>query len=295
MSMDAFLAEYYGTNKTASAPQEDLEKQATVDLFIKLAAEQNIDLGKMPDAQVQQLYNGFVEKLASAPAATKTAEEEKEEHEKEEHKKKLEEAKKEHEEKHAMSKKADEADAMGRIMAHAYVQELRKIAAAGEATPVATTEGQEKEADGKLHAGLDWLKHKGRQAGAGASAFGKHIKEHAHEPVEEAKHTLKSRPGVTHGAAAAAGAGAAHAVHEHHKHGSALDELAAEHAVRLAHAEGYDAEEAGQKIAALLTLGVEESTKIASVPDLPSAIGVRALEFLEKVGYQVNWNTEAAK
>ena len=55
--MDAFLAEHYGTDaavKTAGA-NEDLEKQASVDLFIKIAGEQNIDLRSMKPEQVNEL------------------------------------------------------------------------------------------------------------------------------------------------------------------------------------------------------------------------------------------------
>ena len=253
MSMDSFLAEFYGTNKTASAPQEDLEKQATVDLFIKLAAEQNIDLKAMPDAQVQQLYNSFVEKVAAAPApaATKTAGED----EKKEHEKKLEEAKKEHEEKHAMAKKAEEADAMGRIMAHAYVQELRKIAAqAAPAAPAAGTKVAE------LPPAL--LEHmKGKE---------EHKPEHDGKEKEEKEKEHKE--------------------HEEKK-ASALDELALQSAVAQAKEAGFDEAQATRKVAAVLELGLcPQTTKTASAPNVQEAIGIRALELLEKAGYPVSWN-----
>jgi hypothetical protein len=123
MSMDAFLAEHYGTNKTASASQpsqDDLQKQASVELFLKLASEQNIDLNSMPDAQVEQLYSNWVKQASE--------EEEPASHEK---KKVEEEAKKEHEEKKAAAEKFAEADFLGRTMAHALVDEMKKIAAEG--------------------------------------------------------------------------------------------------------------------------------------------------------------------
>jgi hypothetical protein len=249
MSMDQFLAEFYGTNKTASAPQEDLEKQATVDLFVKLAAEQNIDLKSMKDEDVQRLYSNFeaniaAEKTAAAPAA-KTASEEAE---KKEHEKKLEEAKKEHEEKHAMAKKAEEADAMGRIMAHAYVQELRKIAAASKEAELPP----------------QFLAHaKGKEEGK---------EEEKHEPPkhEEKKDEEKKE-------------------HEEKK-ASALDDLAAKHAVEIAKASNFDGDEAVRKIAAVRELNLcPQTTKTASAPNVEEAIGIRALELLEKAGYPVQW------
>lgn len=255
MSMDQFLAEFYGTNKEASAPQEDLEKQATVDLFLKLAGEQNIDLKGMSDVQVQQLYNSFVEKVAAgtpaapAPAAgTKTAAEH-EEHEKKEHEKKLEEAKKEHEEKHAMAKKAAEADQMGRIMAHAYVQELRKIAA-------------ETKAGGELPPAL------------AAHMHGK--EEHPEHKPEEHEHGKDKEKEEKE--------------HEEHKKASALDDLSMQHALALAKEAGFDVKECEQKIAAVRILNLApQTTKTASAPNVQEAIGIRALELLEAAKYPVLW------
>lgn len=126
MSVNKFLNEFYNTTstqKTASA--EDLEKQASVELFMKLAQDQNIDLASMPDAQVEALYASWVQKTAGAPAE-KTAGED-------DDKKKREAAEKELEEKKAAQEKVAEADFLGRVMAHAYAQELQKIASAKEA------------------------------------------------------------------------------------------------------------------------------------------------------------------
>ena len=72
--MDSFLAEFYGTNKTASAPaEEDLEKAASVELFMKLASDQKIDLASMPDEQVNALYTSWVQKTAAATTAPANA------------------------------------------------------------------------------------------------------------------------------------------------------------------------------------------------------------------------------
>src|SRR5271170_2163889 len=116
MSMDAFLNEFFGTLKEASAQPsaEDLEKQAQAELFTKLAEKNNIDVTKLSDAQVDWLWQQTFSKQAA-----------------EEHKEHLEEAKKEHEEKKAQAKILEEGTFLGKVAAHAYVSELKKIAAAG--------------------------------------------------------------------------------------------------------------------------------------------------------------------
>jgi hypothetical protein len=290
MAMDQFLAEYYGTAKTASAPaQEDLEKQASVDLFLKLASEQGIDLTSMQDEQVNELYSNWIKAAAEEPG-------EKKEHEEHESKKeeKVEEAKKEHEEKKAYAEKVAEADFLGRVMAHSYVQEMRKIASAG--TEAAPAEGAEKEAAMPefLRKGLEAAKHHGGHALEAAKHHGGKAVEHAQHAAHHVAETAKKHPAASHGAAAAAGAalgaGGAHALHAKHKKASAIDELAAERAVYVANEAGFDPEQAGRKVAAILELGLlEESAKVASAPDVDTAVGIRALELLEKAGYPVEW------
>jgi len=127
--MDQFLAEHYGTNKTAAAAvsEEDTEKAASVELFMKLASDQKIDLANMPEEQVTALYNTWAAKVASeqaappAPAATQqpAAPDAK-----------IAAAQAEFLEKKAAADKIAEADFLGRVMAHAYTQELFKIAEA---------------------------------------------------------------------------------------------------------------------------------------------------------------------
>jgi hypothetical protein len=310
MAMDAFLAEYYGTNKTASAPQEDLEKQASVELFLKLASESNIDLKSMPDTKVQELYDSWVSKTAAAAAAAAPAAPAApaaEDDEEDEEKKKHEEAKKEHEEKKAAAEKVAEADFLGRVMAHSYVQEMRKIAAAAaEATPAADEAA--KEAFAVTQAGhkfdAEQARAKQEQHGKNVESIKSYAKEHPFarhlmrktEPLAVVGHTLQERH-------------AAHVADKHEKGknsynpfggmltkterekaSSAIDELAFERAQKIAADGGFDAEEAANKIAAAFTLNlVEESTKVASAPDVGTAVEVRALELLERVGYPVQW------
>lgn len=331
MAMDQFLAEYYGTDaavKTAAAVQEDVEKQASIELFMKLATAENIDLSTMKPEQVNELYDTWI-KGASAPATTaadaapaveKTAEEKEKEKEEEEHKK--EEAKKELEEKKAQSEKVAEADFLGRVMAHAYCQEMRKIAEAAEQPADGAPAAEAPDADptkvagweetfgkkgihkvpGMVSKGLEHVRehagkakksveHAAGAVGLGAGLAGQKAKYHAGEAAKAVGEAAKKHPKATHGAAAAAGAGAgAVAAHEAHKHGSAIDSLAAEQAVHMAHANGWDAEETGRKIAAALELSLfQPSEKTAGVTDVDTAVGIRALEMLETVGYPVTW------
>lgn len=139
MSMNQILAAFYNTNgtKTASAHTEDLEKAAQYELFTKIAAENNIDLSKLTDDQTRELFAKTFDKTAgemppqfAAHAKGKGDGDKKDGEESDEDK-----AKKEHEEKKAGATKLAEADFLGRAMAHAYVDELQKIAAARGESP----------------------------------------------------------------------------------------------------------------------------------------------------------------
>jgi hypothetical protein len=245
-TMDSFLAEHYGNNKTAAA--EDLEKDASVDLFLKLAEEQHIDLKSMPDAKVTELYNSW--------QAVKAAEKEPGKDEAE--KKVEEEARKEHAEKKANAEKIAEADYLGRVMAHAYTNELRKIAA--DTTTAAPTAAKLAEMPEALRKGME-----AARGGKPEEGKGKDEKKDDKKDEKEAAARVKRA--------------------------SAIDQLAATHAVRLAHDAGLSAEEAGRKVAAVLELGLlGESSKVASAPDVETATHIRALELLEKAGYQVTWS-----
>ena len=333
--MNEFLAAYYQTGPTS--PQttgEEVEKQAQIELFSKLAADNNIDLESLSDEQVGQLWADFQKNASAAPTdATKIAEEEE----------KKEEAKKEHEEKKAAAEKLAEADFLGRVVAHAYVNELKKIAAASgaeaeipspDADDIKEAAASEFAAIKEAAGGLSGLgeaaaarlskkdvkslgsaakkrlsslpKGSGQAVGdqsVRSSALPKHV-EMGRKIKEKAKSTFESgkkkvedtaahlrrgnRQAYLAGGAAAGAAGGYAAGRK--KESSALDELAAEQAVIKAAEAGFDADEAAEKIAALLTLGAsEENSKVAQVADVDSAIEVRSLELLEQVGYPVRW------
>lgn len=136
MTMHQALAEFYGTNGVKTAAEqpakEDLEKAAQYELFYKLAADNNVDLTKMNDEQINKLYaETFAKTAGEMPPQFAAHMKGKEEHkdEKKDHEEVEERAKKEHEEKKAAAAKFAEADFMGRVIAHAMVQESQKIAA----------------------------------------------------------------------------------------------------------------------------------------------------------------------
>lgn len=297
--MDQFLAEYYGTNGTAQANDEEtkLAAAAELELFGKLAAANGIDLNALSDAQVEQLYAETFSKEAEFPpgAGTKAKDHEKDDrHENNESKDKREEAAKEHEEKKASQEKVAEADFLGRVMAHSYVQELNKIAASKEMVHVpghgsSSSKGHDKgqlfdrKSDAVKPGRGSLLARRARvAAGDAGKAIGKAAKNVA---THVGKHSGKYGLG---GAALAAG-GTAAAMHKKSS-GSALDELASIQAYEKAAAAGWDAEEAAQRIEAVMVLGpTDEDSKVASVATLEEAVDVRSSEILELAGYPVNW------
>jgi hypothetical protein len=137
MSMDSFLAQFFGTaQQPAAASQEDLQKQATVDLFLKVASDQKIDVASMPDDKVAELYIQFMTQMNKQAESKEEKKEEKLE----------EEAKKEHEEKKEAASKLAEAIKLGQVMAHSFVKEVReKLAEPGELPPFMKKEHEGKE------------------------------------------------------------------------------------------------------------------------------------------------------
>ena len=69
----------------------------------------------------------------------------------------------------------------------------------------------------------------------------------------------------------------------------AFDEIAANRAIEMAKAAGYDPDMSFKRVEAVYILDLPESTKIASVKDTETGLQVRALEYLEAAGFPVNW------
>lgn len=268
-TMQQVFSQYFDNG----ASDESFEKEAQVELFAKLAAQNGIDLEQLSEGQISELWDATFSKEA--------AEEEKEE-EKDE---KVEAAKAEHDKKKEAAAKIAEAEYLGQVMAQSLISELNK------------------------EAGMkDSLKNLGEYAKGKADKAGKAVGKHL-ESVGKKTTALVARTGGAEaamdprtarrigagaygaGAAAAGGAGyGAKKLMDKEKKSSALDELAFESAVEKAASAGWDADEASDRIGAVLTLGVEESVKVAYAQDLGSAVDVRSLELLEAAGYPVTWN-----
>jgi hypothetical protein len=248
--MDLELARLYSTPGREVAEVEastEFNKQAAMELFVKTATENGIDLSTLTNEQIGQLWEqAWGTKIAELPpqfAAHMAGKKgDKDGDEKGEKKDEKHEEKKDDKEKKAaaeLSELQDErtklafADKMGRTMAHAFVNELEQI-------KVAQAKSGEKTA----------------AAGTPAPAA----------PPATAPVAIKLA--------------------------GALEQLAVDHAVKIATDAKLDPGEVSRKLAARAELGFAASTKLASAPqgNLPAAVEIRALEMLEQAGYPVTWS-----
>ena len=261
--MNEYLAQAYGTATPAAPTSDDTEKVAQAEMFAKLAADNGVDLSAMDDKTINELWNTYVTKMAASTKEEKKDEKDEEEEEKEAAAK-LAAAEAEFTAQKEWQTKTAEADFLGRQMAHAYVDELKKIAvvvtAAEAAPPAVKTASKIAAMPPALLAAME--KHKG------GKDEHKDEKKDEHEEHKDEKKDEK-------------------------KEASAIDEQAAVTAIAKVAAAGLDVNEAGQKLAALLVLGVPETTKLASAPNFSAALDIRALELLEAVGYPVTWEQPA--
>ena len=76
------------------------------------------------------------------------------------------------------------------------------------------------------------------------------------------------------------------------KTASAVDQLAADYAVKFASAHNLAADEVTRKVAAVLELGLGSTEKSASAQTLDQRVGIRGLELLEAAGYPIEWNSK---
>lgn len=218
MGMDQELAAMYGTPTAV----EDQEKVAEAQLFAKLAAENGLDLTQFNDDQIQELWNATFSKQASTEVQEQKPDEEE---------KIAAAARAEFQAHQEWQEKVAECDKLGRVMAHAYVQELGLI-----------DQQLQKQAEGE--------------------------EEEKEETKEEEKKEEKTEE----------------------KEASAIDLLAAREGVELAKQAGIDPAVAARRIEAVLVLGGPgQSEKIASARSLHETVHIRALEFLERAGYPVQW------
>lgn len=314
--MNDWLAQMYNTNGAG----EEQEKQAQVDLFCKLAAENNIDLSQMSQDEIGRLYAQVFPKYAEEEGSE-------EEEDEEEKKKKKDEEEKTSAAQYWMQKRASqekiaEADMMGRVMAHAFTQELELIKeAAGRSggevygdsadwrgkgdragekawkEQVKKVKAEQADKASKARAAKwDKMPAQAGKGGSGGKSMGA-----AGAKLERLKNLAKGTSkgqriaaGVG-GAALAAGAGygAYRAMKGKKKAASAQMEFEDEaclQACKTASAAGYDIDEAMERVDAVQNLGLEETEKVAYVQEFEDAVHVRGLEYLEAAGYPVNWD-----
>lgn len=307
--MNEHLAQFYGTKQASAVTDEEAEKQASVELFLKVASDQQIDLNSMSDADVQALYGEFQTEVAKIASEEEPPKEEKdEEEEKKEKEEKHAAAAAEWAEKQAMAADIGKADYLGRIMAHSFEQERNLIKEGSGVDREAVLKASALARNSHVRRAVGQAKQMGEKAFDAAKEHGKKIHEGVGKHLESVGHkitgahgglgkvspeTAKRVGGAAYGAGAAAAAGGAAAAHHHAKHASMLDELGAERAIEMVAADGtFDAEEASRKVAAVFELGLlGESEKVASAPNYQVGVDIRALEILEAAGYPVTWNT----
>lgn len=138
--MDNFLAELYGTNEPEA---EDFEKVAHLDFLEKVAEEEGIDLNELSDEDLEELAEIAAEALDEGE---EYEDEEYEEYEDDDFEKEAE-------------AKVEEADFLGRVMAHSFNQEMDNI---------------DKEAGARMESVKSGFKRGyGAAKGVGAEAYGR--------------------------------------------------------------------------------------------------------------------------
>lgn len=254
MPMDPQLAAIYGTNQDES----DVEKLAAAELAEELTEEETAELSdEEAEALAEQLLAG--EENEEGAEVEEPSDETNEEQE-----------------------KLSEADYLGRVMAHAYTQELRKIAAdPGAQRAKYDKMGTEGPSFGaKVRNKLDPVVKAGRSYGQ-AMAGGKGASGWKERLVGKEGQRLKVHG--ARGATLAAGAGLAYGAKKLYdrkkgktKRSSALDTLAEQRALEILAENGIDPS------------GQEQEKTSASEQEmaaLQNAVEQRAFELLQANGY----------
>lgn len=266
--MDPKLAEIYGTNQPDEA---DVEKLAAAELAEELTEEGEMDLDSLSEEEAEQLAQQVLsggEETEEAAVEEPEADEESQE-------------------------KVAEADYLGRVMAHAFVQENREIEKdAGVKDLAAKAAKHGKAAFGKVKEVAKKGAEKAKRSRLAELAKGGRLSHDAPKdhklfrPGNKASAHFKGKhkgeawkaTGARAGALAAVGGGAA----AMHKKSSALDTLVEKRALEILKANGIEAEiEPAQP---------EQTEKTSAAGDkydqLAAVVEQRAMEFLQANGYQ---------
>lgn len=293
--MNQFLAEYYGTGATSGNEDADaLEKMAQLTLLTKEAEEEGVDLSGLSDDEVMQLAEELYGEGGEAEGEAEAEATGEEDMEKE------------------AAAKFEEADFLGRVMAHSMWQELdniQKEAGAGQWVKETAGKGYQavkgalrrahgatlgrvgEKAEEKAMTGT--AKRIGAQKGRIDPQTKRRLRKGEFTESEAAKIMRRGRQAniaaqIGTGAAAAGTAGGlgyggyrgVKALKE--KKGSALDTLVEQRAMEHLAAAGYVDQQGN-------VYGPPEQEKTASDQDFNTIIDKAALELLEQNGYPINW------
>lgn len=185
--------------------------------------------------------------------------------------------------------KFEEADFLGRVMAHSFNQEVEKIAASKQAGVMEHLRGAGHAVAGAGHAAMGHLKHLGGAAKHHAGAAAGAVKHHAGAAMGH----LKTHPGLSHGLAAGAGAaGGAAAMHHMNKEAtiSAIEKAAMAQAANILQANGIDPA-SGQPLQPQAAPAPAAVAPAAPAPNAQQALGdlveKRAHQILRNLGYTI--------
>jgi len=254
--MDPRLAEIYGTNSEEQT--QDTEKVAAAQLAEKLAGDESLNLDGMSEDQIEALAQEVLsqEKDQEQEAATEEAAEETEEKQ--------------------ASEKLAEADYLGRVMAHSYVQELKNIEKqAASPTKKEMRKAEKMNPDSGAQKLVRRTKHVANQAKKGLSEGANRAKAVGAITAGKVSNFASKHPGKAKGLAALGLAGAGFAAGRKSKESSALDTLAAQRAIEILAENGIDLNEE-----------VEEKTASNPADVLAAAVEARAMELLQAEGYE---------
>jgi hypothetical protein len=173
--MNEFLAELYNTRETIGASKgDDVEKLAEAQALDQFLQGEGVDIDRLDgDTILKVAHQLFGDESALLKAAAEEGESEEGEHE--EH-----ETPEEEEVEEEAKKKVAEADYLGRLMAHAFVQEQSELA----------KEAGIKETAGKAWAGLK--AHAGKASDKGSKAWAS-TKAHAGKAYAGTKDAYKAK------------------------------------------------------------------------------------------------------
>lgn len=295
--MDQFLTNLYGTNSSGETvePADEMEKMAQYRLLEKIAADEGVDLEQLTEEEVEELATELASDLAADDETPDDGQVNQESSEADGGEAEL--------EKEAQAK-FEESDFLGRVMAHAMWQELGEI----EKTAGVVDKGKELASGGyqaiRRALGAARAKTTGRVADAVLEhAKGPHSKKLYHAIGGASKETPKSlmtwkRGRGRAGAAVEAGTAAlglgalgagGYGVHRGVKalrgskeKSSAFNQLVEDRAYQHLMAAGL-ADDQGNFVTP------DQLQKSASAADIDTQVDRAALEYLQGLGYPVEW------